>query len=343
MANFGDYYLNGSNLITATAVFTDSSLTTLAAVGYYSDGVVGRYQTASVGLGPILTCPQCANSAPSTIQPVDSLPGKYSIYTKFGSAVGAIKVSVTNLVNNSFVAAPFGLFFINTNTQERYGGFSSRLTTSITGVIEAPLIGEPQYFYHSTTSFCSNWSATNMEFNRFTYNTQSDNYEYVTDQPVITTNANQIPVAINSGSGQSKNNSLFTYIPKAAVEDFILLSEFYLPCSTPLPDPTVTISAPAVLGTIKCSPGSPTDHATACAQPFDPTTPLHVEYFHGPATTSASSIINVGDFMFQDANAVGVLFDGYYKTRSTNLHGGLPTQNGTFRTEKGVVTEIQSC
>jgi hypothetical protein len=52
------FYLNGSSLSNATAVFTDIGLTTLAANGYYSNGAISRQQVSGV-LQEANVCPTC--------------------------------------------------------------------------------------------------------------------------------------------------------------------------------------------------------------------------------------------------------------------------------------------
>lgn len=48
MAISSTYYLNAPSLGSATAVFSNSTLTTLAADGFYSDGVISRQQVSGV-------------------------------------------------------------------------------------------------------------------------------------------------------------------------------------------------------------------------------------------------------------------------------------------------------
>ena len=54
-------FIDGVNLADATAVYTDSSLTTLAADAYYSDLSITRQQLNGK-LGSIITCPSCSGS-----------------------------------------------------------------------------------------------------------------------------------------------------------------------------------------------------------------------------------------------------------------------------------------
>ena len=65
MATSSTYYLNAPSLGSATAVFTNSTLATCAADGFYSDGVITREQVGCVLL-PQQTCPAC-NSEVYTI------------------------------------------------------------------------------------------------------------------------------------------------------------------------------------------------------------------------------------------------------------------------------------
>lgn len=58
MATLGNYYLNGSNLSTATKVFTDFDQTICAPDGWYSDGVVSRKLT-NCKLEAPQTCGNC--------------------------------------------------------------------------------------------------------------------------------------------------------------------------------------------------------------------------------------------------------------------------------------------
>jgi len=66
MATSGTFYLNGPSLASATAVYSNSSLTTLAADGYYSDGTIVRQQSSG-SLLPQSTCPSCEPTQSFTI------------------------------------------------------------------------------------------------------------------------------------------------------------------------------------------------------------------------------------------------------------------------------------
>lgn len=60
MAIQGTYYLDSPSFASASAIYSDAGLTTLAPNGYYSDGVIVRQQVSGV-LQPQSSCPSCAN------------------------------------------------------------------------------------------------------------------------------------------------------------------------------------------------------------------------------------------------------------------------------------------
>lgn len=58
MAISSTYYLDAPSLGSASIIYSDAALTTVAADGYYSDGVISRQQVDGVLL-PQQTCPSC--------------------------------------------------------------------------------------------------------------------------------------------------------------------------------------------------------------------------------------------------------------------------------------------
>ena len=58
MASSSTYYLNAPSLASASAVFSDAAMTTFAADGFYSNGVISRQQIDGVLL-PQQNCPSC--------------------------------------------------------------------------------------------------------------------------------------------------------------------------------------------------------------------------------------------------------------------------------------------
>jgi hypothetical protein len=66
MATSATFYLDAPSLGSATVVYSNSSLTTVAANGFYSDGTIVREQ-ASGALLAQSTCPSCSSTQAFTI------------------------------------------------------------------------------------------------------------------------------------------------------------------------------------------------------------------------------------------------------------------------------------
>lgn len=60
MATQGTYYLDAPSLSSASVVYDDANLTTVAADGFYSDGTIVREQSSGILL-PQVACPSCNN------------------------------------------------------------------------------------------------------------------------------------------------------------------------------------------------------------------------------------------------------------------------------------------
>ena len=81
-------FIDAPTLSEATAVYTDSALTTLAADGYYSDQNITRQQLSGA-LGASITCPDCSGSAPAA-------PTVYNVIQNVtNNIVGTLNVDYT--------------------------------------------------------------------------------------------------------------------------------------------------------------------------------------------------------------------------------------------------------
>lgn len=74
MAVTSTYYLNAPSLGSATCVFTDASLTTVASNGFYSDGAISRELVDGVLL-PEQACPSCVAESYNCVEGVCIDPG----------------------------------------------------------------------------------------------------------------------------------------------------------------------------------------------------------------------------------------------------------------------------
>jgi hypothetical protein len=84
------YYTDSTSLSTATSIYTDVNLTTLAADGYYSDKSVSRRQVSGILQAPE-TCTNCSG-------PIGTLTLSWSINGTAGGNL-TIKSGVTELLN----------------------------------------------------------------------------------------------------------------------------------------------------------------------------------------------------------------------------------------------------
>lgn len=66
MATSATFYLDAPSLGSATVVYSNSSLTTVAPNGFYSDGTIVREQVSGALL-PQVTCPSCSSTQTFTI------------------------------------------------------------------------------------------------------------------------------------------------------------------------------------------------------------------------------------------------------------------------------------
>ena len=95
----GTYYIDSNDFTTATAIFTNVTLSVYAATGYYQNCGVYRYwDQATKILGPVTTCPTC-NTADCGTNPADgwqtSQQGIYDFSIDLPAAVGAWRIKIT--------------------------------------------------------------------------------------------------------------------------------------------------------------------------------------------------------------------------------------------------------
>ena len=90
MATSSNYYIDTATFATATAVFTNQSLTVLAPDGTYRFGTTTRQQSGGVLLAS-QACPSCTIPCGSPING-SGQTGIYTINLSLGTATGAIVI-----------------------------------------------------------------------------------------------------------------------------------------------------------------------------------------------------------------------------------------------------------
>ena len=339
MGTFNTFYINASNLSSASAVYTDEEMTTLAPSGYYSDGVVIRQQLSTPNSsGQILmgdvsnNCESCTTSCSDEVlfSPPSDFTGPATLRgsVSFGSDIGAIKVEIRGVSTK-----PIGVDLQFNSV--KYNGFASSAALASVNLYQAPLPTVLSYFWTQSsggTSNCSNWNTALINVPKLHFNSVSGLWEQVGNAGgLLTTNK------LATGFASYSAGNLIRYIPKNTVANDYLDIEFILPCgsSTVGVGPILSVSCPQPLTLISTS-GSESSHSNACSSV------MGVSRYIGPVRSQTSGVLAVGDFIFNNSVASITTSDGYYRTVGTSLEG-ITTQYGSFRVQGGLVTEIQSC
>ena len=305
MATSGTFYLDAPSLSTATVVYSNAALTTVAANGFYSQGGIVREQVSGVLL-PQQTCPACSVPCGSTIN-ANGTQGVYYLNTNLGSPTGAV------IVRFNPTAVPEGIKAVYNSTV--YNGLSS------------PTFGWRQgtagltTYLGSSSDACSSGivSGSPYTLNEFQYNG-------TTFAPLGTTE----PVTIASGQLQltaSAPGNCVMVIPKTAASPSILNLTFVGPCTGAVF--SISVSCPAALPSFASSTVN-AGSATACADAIDQT--YYVAYVNG-----GSGVLGLYDLVFSDANGQSKLSAGYYKTTAAGA-------NNWFQVDaNGVIIAFGNC
>jgi hypothetical protein len=130
------FYLDASSLGFATAVYTDGALVTPAAAGWYSDGVISRYQTITStlpSLGLSQNCENCNPSGDGTVSTDGSTGmGLYDATFEVGAATGAMVIKYNpNSVPNG-ILAKYNSVSYNKLSSQSFGKLESTVSTNFT-------------------------------------------------------------------------------------------------------------------------------------------------------------------------------------------------------------------
>jgi hypothetical protein len=286
MATSGTFYLDAPSLSTATVVYSNAALTTVAANGFYSEGSIVREQASGVLL-PQQSCPACAVPCGGTISE-DGAQGIYYLNVDLGTPTGAVLIEFDPL----FV--PDGIKAVYNSVV--YNGVSSPVYGWLQGSAGLPTyIGE-------AASDCGMVAGSPYTLNEFQYD-GSDFISLGTTTPV-TVLAGQLDLTV-----LAPGNTLMV-IPKTAASPSILNLEFIGPCSGTVFN--VSVTCPAALPSFDSS----TMHATsvlACAAAIGSI--YYVAHVNG-----AAGVLGLYDLVFSDANGQSKLSAGFYKTNDAGAN-----------------------
>jgi hypothetical protein len=281
MATSATYYLDGPDLQSATAVYTDATLLTKAADGWYSVGGFVREQVGGLLQANVL-CTSCPLDC-STSLVLNTTSGYYTVPIDFGVSTGAIQVEIEIPTVPSGIKIEYDGVTYNSVYSDNFGYLSS------TGI-------EPIYL--GVNVFDCSISGTTFD-NLYGY--QFNGSEFNSTE--IFYNATVDPASVqlqSSGLGTCR-----MIIPKTAASPSTATLTIISPCSESIV--TVTPECPAALPSFlltRTGP-EPTNVSGLCSLSIDQ------PFYHVPVNGTAGNPA-VGDIMFQDANGSTIALQGFY-------------------------------
>jgi len=286
MATSGTFYLDAPSLSTATVVYSNAALTTVAANGFYSEGSIVRQQISGVLL-PQQACPACAVPCGGTISE-SGVQGIYYLNVDLGTPTGAV------LIEFDPVFVPDGIKAVYNSVV--YNGVSSPTYGWLQGSAGLPTyIGE-------AASDCGIVAGSPYTLNEFQY----DGTDFISlgTTTSVTVLSGQLDLTV-----LQPGNTLMV-IPKTAASPSILNLSFIGPCSGTVFD--VSVTCPAALPSFDSSTMRATS-VLACAATI--TTTYYVAHVNGSGGT-----LGLHDLVFSDVNGQSKLAAGYYKTNDAGAN-----------------------
>jgi hypothetical protein len=280
MATQATYYLDAPSLSSATVIYSNANLTTVAPNGFYSDGTIVRQQVSGVLL-PQNTCPSCVTPCGGTISGSGG-QGIYYLSSDLGADTGAVIITFD----------PFGVpdGVLATFDGQSYNGLSSPAFGWLQGSA-----GLPTYI-GNTGANCGIPSGSPYTLSQFEYDGSSF-------APLGTTTS----VTILSGQldfTAGDPGSCVMVIPKTTASPSVIDLKFIGPCSGTAFN--ISVSCPTALTEFQ-STSMFASSVLACAATINQS--YYVAYVNGDA-----GVLGLYDLVFSDPNGEFKLSAGYYKT-----------------------------
>lgn len=280
------YYLDAVSLGSASVVYTDANLSTVAPDGFYSDGFISREQVSGVLL-PQTACPGCTTPCGSNVN-ASGAQGVYYLSTEVGTDTGAIIIRFD----------PFGVpdgIYLYFDTQE-YNGVVSPTYGWLQGTL-----GLPTYIGQSSAN-CGIPAGSPYTLDEYEFNN-------VTPAPLGTT----MSVPILAGQLQftaGAPGNVMMVVPKTNTYPSEIVLQLIGPCSGTAFN--VSVSCPTIL-TEFSSTTMFASSALACAGTIDQS--YYVAHLNGSA-----GALGLYDLVFSDPNGEFKLAAGFYKTTAASAN-----------------------
>jgi hypothetical protein len=303
MATQGTYYLDAPSLGSATVIYSDINLTTVAPDGFYSDGVISREQVSGALL-PQVSCPSCGVPCGGSIS-ASGGQGIYYLNTDLGTALGAIVVTFDPFGVPDGVKAEFNGIVYNALVSPAFGYLQG--TANL-----ATYIGD-------TAGNCGIPSGSPYTLTEYQYDGSS-----------FISLGTTTPVTITSGQLEltaGAPGASVMVIPKTVASPSILALEFIGPCSGTAFN--ISVSCPAALGSFDSSTMN-SSSTLACGDTIDQT--YYVAHVNGSA-----GVLGLYDLVFSDANGEFKLAAGFYKTTDAGLNNWYQVD------ANGIIVSFGSC
>ena len=212
MGVFGNYFIDGSTLENATAVFTDATLTTPAPDGFYSNSVISREQVGGVLLAVVI-CPSCVLPCNTSIN-AGGGGGIYTVNFGTGSSVGAIILYFNVSAIPDGIRVQYNNQFYNETTSATQGYLSSNTNGHYT-------------FVGNINSDCNIAQTLNGGgySGENTFNFNGANFDPTGSNGVVTGNGGDVRLTIPSPG------PVTLYIPKPLQAPEVVSVEIFGPCA----------------------------------------------------------------------------------------------------------------
>ena len=325
MGVLGTYCFDGLNFSQASSLYTDSTLSVLAADGFYSQGGVVRQQSNGVLLAA-QACGNCSVPCGNGISVSLSQNGFFDINFDVGNTLGAVVAyfymggSIADGVIANFNS-------VNYNRLTAQGNDGTTLVDGSGTAVDYSGIGnqgtgDPTYVGSDTANIIRAYTNTSVTPGVCNTGDAPENYSYAGSSYVAQGTLNPLTVT-NTMCGRALSGSpVFTMvIPKTSASPTFLNLKISAPaCGTFF---AYELDCPAGLSSFGSSVAQST---TACA--VNTQTYYFAKNATGtnvPFTVDTNTIPNVGNFVFTDANGATYLNDTatiqYYITGNTTAIG----------------------
>ena len=245
MAQLGIYYFNGTSFTTATSVFTDADLTTLAADGYYSNAGIVRQQLTGVLLNA-RDCDSCAAPCGEGIATsISNQSGVFNASVDVANDIGAVIIyghwggTIPDGVDITYSGTHYNRWTAKDNhngvtlidgsgTTVDYSGIGNQGTNSPTylGNENANLLLDSPYNGVGVTCPTVGGQAEN-----YVYNQGSNSYVAQGTFQNVTITSSQIGYATDASTPSSP--AFTAVIPKTGLTPTTITVDVYAPmCST---------------------------------------------------------------------------------------------------------------